>query len=188
MKRKTLLNLLLIAFVLSFFVTPLGHHSKLWLMQAFAFSPKAIAQEDRASLPTYSWTLKDPEWNFFSFERSKGKVVVINFWASWRLPCLPELRSMQALYEDYSDQVDFYIITDEERPPVEAFMAEHEFTFPVTYLIIGEPAPVETSDPPRSYIVDRAGRIAAAETGISDWDTRKVRTLLDALLAEASAP
>ena len=182
-RRKTILNILLIGFVLSFFVTPLGQYSKVMLMQLFAFSPAVIEEEDRQRISTYDWRLKDDQWNFINFRDAEGRVALLNFWASWRLPCLPELRSLQALYDDYGDRVAFYIMTDEEREPVEAFMAEHGFTFPVTYLIIGEPAPVDTSEPPRSYLIDREGRIAVAEKGISDWDTGRVRELLDALLA-----
>jgi len=184
LRKKTLLNLLLFAFVLSFFVTPLGQYSKIWLMQLFARSPEVIAAEKRERLSSYDWKLKDAQWDFFNFNRSEGKVVLIDFWASWRLPCLPELKGLQALYDEYGDRADFYLITDEERKPVEEFMAEHGFTFPVTYLIIGEPTPVSTEDPPRSYLIDKKGYVVVAQEGIADWDTQKVRTLLDALLAE----
>lgn len=183
-RKKTLLNLLLIAFVLSFFVTPLGHYSKIWLMQLFAYSPEVIAEDRREPIGTYQWQLKDPQWEFFNFDRSEGKVVLIDFWASWRLPCLPELKGLQALYDDYGDRVDFYLITDEERAPVEAFMAENGFTFPVTYLIIGEPSPVSVQDPPRSYLIDKKGYVVVAQEGMADWDTRKVRALLDELLRQ----
>lgn len=183
-RRKTLLNILLIGFVLSFFLTPLGQYSKIWLMQVFAFPPEIIEKDDRKLLPSYRWTLKDAQWDFFSFERSRGRVVLVNFWASWRLPSLPELRTIQELYEDYSDQVDFYLITDEEREPVEAFMEEHGFTFPVTYEIIGEPSPFPQADPPRSFLIDREGYIVIAEEGISDWDSDRVRRTLDQLLRE----
>lgn len=171
------------AFVLSFFLTPLGHYSKVALMRLFAFSPEVIAEKDRAGIPTYNWKLKDANWDFFNFDRSAGKVVLINFWASWRLPSLPELQSLQKLYSDYGSRVDFYIITDENREPVEAFMAENEFTFPVTYLIIGEPTPVEVNDPPRSYLIDKQGNVVIRQIGIANWNSKKVRDLLDELLS-----
>lgn len=183
-RRRTLLNILLIGFILAFFVTPLGHHAKILLMQVFSFPPKVISAEDRNLLPTYDWKLKDADWAFFNFERSMGRVVLVNFWASWRLPCLPELQSIESLYQDYGDRVDFYIITDEERPPVETFMAEHEFSFPVTYLIIGEPSPFPEGDPPRSFLIDREGFVVISKEGIADWNSSRVRETLDELLLQ----
>jgi thiol-disulfide isomerase/thioredoxin len=183
LKKKTALNILLILFAASFFITPMGHWAKIGLMQLFSFSPQVVEASERQQLPTYDWTLKDPSWEFFNFDRSRGNIVLIDFWASWRLPCIPELKSIQKLYEDYGDQVDFYIITDEERSPVEAFMKEHEFTFPVTYLILGTESPVEIVDPPQSYLIDRGGYIVVDQRGMADWNTSRVRELLDQLLA-----
>ncbi len=182
MSRKTLLNILLIALVLSFFVTPLGYHGKVLLNRLFSFSPDITEQASAQKIPDYQWTLKDPEWNFFNFDRSKGRVIFINFWASWRLPCAAELQSIENLYERYGDQVDFYIITDEEREPVEEFMAENNFSFPLTYLIIGERAPFDIPEPPASYIIDKQGFIRVAQKGIADWDNKKIYTLMDELV------
>ena len=181
-RRKTVINIAIILFVLSFFVTPLGHHSKIWLMQVFSFSPEVTEEADREQITDYNWTLKDANWNFFNFERSEGNVVFINFWASWRLPSLPELKGIQKLYDTYGDRVDFYIITDEEREPVETFMEEYGFTFPITYLIIGNRSPVDTTDPPRSYIIDREGYVVVDQQGIADWNSSRVHELLNALL------
>jgi len=183
-KKKTLLSVLFFAFVLSFFFTPLGYHSKVFLNQLFAFSPSIIPEVERSKISDYQWTLKDPDWEFFSFERSKGKVVFINFWASWRLPCAAELASIQNFYDAYKDHVDFYIITDEEREPVLEYMAEKKFDFPVTYLIIGERSPFEVLTPPASYLIDKQGRIVIAKEGIADWDNRDIYETVDALLAE----
>jgi len=183
-KKKTLLNIILFAFILSFFLTPLGYHSKVLLNQLFAGGPTVIPTENRKQIADYQWTLKDPQWEFFSFEKSKGKVVFINFWASWRLPCAAELAGIQDLYDSYSDRVDFYIVTDEERPPVLEFMAEKEFDFPVTYLIIGEKAPFEVLTPPASYLIDKKGYVVIQEEGIADWDNGTIYALLDQLLAE----
>ncbi|WP_041632980.1 TlpA family protein disulfide reductase [Maribacter sp. HTCC2170] len=180
--KKTLLNILLIAFVLAFFVTPLGHFGKVFLNQIFAGTPVIIEESSRQQLQSYNWKLKDPNWDYFNLDRSKGKVLFVNFWASWRLPCEAELKGIQKLYNDYGDKVDFYIITNEEKAPVEEFMRLKKFDFPLTYLIIGEPAPFEILEPPASYIIDKNGFIVVKEKDIASWDTGKIRELLDNLI------
>ncbi|WP_299533006.1 TlpA disulfide reductase family protein [Ulvibacterium sp.] len=182
MKRSTILTLLVISLVLALFVTPLGYHSKVWLNQLFSGAPDIIPTSKRDKLKDYDWKLKDDQWDFFSFEKSKGNVVFINFWASWRLPCAAELKGIQQLYNVYGDKMDFYIITDEERPPVEEFMDVKGFTFPVTYLIIGERSPIQVLEPPASYVIDRDGYVVVKEDDITDWDTAAVHRLLDELL------
>ncbi len=182
--KKTVLNIALILFVLSFFVTPLGHYGKVFLNRLFSFSPPVIEESKRERIDDYDWKLKDAEWNFFNFEKSKGNVIFINLWASWRLPCEAELASIQKMYDKYQGKVDFYIITNENRPPVEAFMAKHGFTFPVTYLIIGEKTPINPDEVPSSYLIDKLGNIVIYKRKIADWNTTKVYSLLDELIAE----
>lgn len=184
MQRRTLLNILIILVILSFFATPLGYHGKVLLNRLFSFSPEVVPGKERSTISDYDWRLKDANWDFINFDRSRGKVIFINFWASWILPSAAELKSIQNLYERYGNRVDFYIITNEEQPPVLEFMEEQEFTFPVTYLIIGEKSPLQVMDPPGSYVIGKNGSIAVQEEGISDWDNQKVYELLDDLLEE----
>ena len=66
-RRKTFFNILLIGFVLSFFVTPLGTYSKVWLMQLFSFAPDPIEIGERQRIPTYEWKLKEAGGVFFIF-------------------------------------------------------------------------------------------------------------------------
>lgn len=179
--KKKILNILLFAFILSFFVTPLGYHSKVWLNQILAPGADIIPEVQRDRITSYNWKLKDDQWNYFNFEKEKGKVVFINFFASWRLPCAAELADIQELYEELGDEISFYIITDEERSPVEEFMEKNDFTFPVTYQIIGEPSPIEIPEPPATYVLDKDGNIAISQQGIGDWDTRKMKEFLKEL-------
>ncbi|SHH03194.1 TlpA family protein disulfide reductase [Flagellimonas flava] len=182
--KKTIINIVLILFIVSFFVTPLGHYGKILLNRAFSFSPPIIEVSQREKLGDYDWKLKDEEWNFFNFERSEGRVVFINLWASWRLPSEAELSSIQKMYDDYKGKMDFYIITNENRPPVEEFMDKHGFTFPVTYLIIGEKMPINPNEVPSSYLIDKSGDIVIYKKKIANWSTSKVYALLDELIAE----
>jgi len=184
MTKKTILNVLLIAVILSFFVTPVGYYGKVWLNKIFAKTPEVILPEQRVTIKDYDWKLKNAQWDYFNFEKSKGNVVFVNFWASWRLPCLAELQDIQELYNTYHKKVDFYIITNEEREPVELFMEKHKFTFPVTYLIIGGRSPLEIMEPPASYLISKKGKIVIQATDIADWDNTTISNTLDALIKD----
>lgn len=183
-KRKTVLNVMLIALVLSFFVTPLGDFSKELLNKWFATTPTIIKPENRGKITDYDWRLKDANWEYFNFEKSKGRVVFINFWASWNLPSRAQMDDIQKLYDTYKDKVDFYIITDEERTNPEEMMSRKGYTFPITYQIVGERSPIELLKPPGTYVLDKNGNIAVHQNAISDWDNDTVYGLLDKLIDE----
>ena len=181
MKRKTFFTLIIMAFVLSFFVTPVGYWGKVWLMRLFASPPEIIAVDDRKKIDGYDWKLKDANWDFFNLNESKGKVLFIHFWASWNTPSAAELNGIQTLYDAYSDRVDFYIVTNEEREPVEEFMAKNKYTFPVTYRIVGEGAPFEIPKIQGTYIIDENGEIIVNSQETHDWDSATVTQLLDSI-------
>ncbi len=184
MKRQTVFTLLIIAFVLSFFVTPLGDYSKIILNRVFATSPTIITPEKRGKIADYDWKLKDENWKFINFEEAKGKVVFITFWTSWHMPSQAQLKDVQYLFDTYGDKMKFYVITNEERAPVELFMNEQGYTFPVTYQIIGEPSPISLLKPPGSYLIDKDGSIIIHQNAIADWDNEKINNLLNELISE----
>lgn len=181
MKKRTLKNLLLILVVLSFFVTPLGFESKVLLSRWFAPGPEIVKPEDRRKITDYNWRLKDEDWKVFNFSKSRGRVVFVNFWASWRIPSIAERRGIQKLYEVYGDRVDFYLITNERKEPVLDLMKRRSYAFPVTYLMIGEKMPLDAKKVPSGYIIDKNGYIVAESDGIADWGTPEIRRLLDSL-------
>lgn len=182
--KKKVLNILPILVVLAFFVTPLGYYGKVLLNRIFASEPTIIQSTDRNRIADYHWKLKNENSAYFDFKKSRGKVVFINFWATWQLPSVAQLSDIQELYDDYHNKMDFYIITDEEQEPVIEFMEKNDYTFPITYQIIGEKSPIALLKPSGSYILDKKGFIVVHQTAISDWDNKKVTTLLDSLLLE----
>lgn len=170
--------------VLAFFVTPLGYYSKVVLNRWFAAEPTIISHANRNRIEDYNWRLRDKNGDYLSLNASKGKVVFINFWSTWHLPSVAQLSDIQRLYEKYGDRVDFYVITDEEQGPVLEFMEKHDYSFPITYQIIGERSPIALLKPSGSYILGKDGTIAVHQTAIADWDAEPVHSLLDTLLAE----
>lgn len=182
MKIKTAATLALIVLVLSFFLTPLGDLGKSWLMRLFASPPEIIAVENQERLSSYDWRLKNSDGEYFNFEISKEKVVFIEFWATWHTPSAAELWDIQKLYNDYSEKIDFYIITNEEQFPVDEFMEKTDYSFPITFRIVDEASPLEIPDPSGAYLIDKAGRIVVKSKGIKDWYNADVTQLLDSLI------
>lgn len=184
MNKQTIYTLLIIALVLSFFVTPLGDFSKELLNKSFAATPTIISPENQGKVASYNWKLKREDWSFFSFEEARNKVVFINFWTTWHLPSRAQLDDIQQLYDSYNGDVKFYIITDQERELPEEFMKRKGYTFPITYQIVGDPSPIKLLKPSGSYILDKSGNIVVHQTAIADWNNDTVHSLIDRLISE----
>ena len=125
-------------------------------------------------------------------EDLRGKVVLLNFWATWCKPCEDEMPAMQRLYEGLAG-ADFEMLAvsvDEKRAPVEAFQKRLGLGFPILH----DPArrvseAYQTYRYPESYLIDRDGRILARYIGPRDWDAAVYRDRIRRLASgEAQGP
>jgi peroxiredoxin len=93
----------------------------------------------------------------------KGKVVLVNFWATWCPPCRKEMPDLETLWQEFRGKgLVVLAISDEERGKVEPFIAEKKYSFPVLLdegRKVGEMMKVEGI--PKTFIYDREGRLAA---------------------------
>ena len=101
-----------------------------------------------------SWTLKD----------LKGKVVLVNFWATWCPPCQKEMPDLEALYNQYKEQ-GFVILAfseDDETNKVAPFIAERKITYPIL-LDPGQKMgnQFQVNGIPKSFLYDREGKLVA---------------------------
>ncbi len=145
-------------------------------------SPSKIENENQKILLDYSWKLKDQKGQFFDFKSSKGKVVFINFWATWCPPCIAEMSSMQKLYDDYNDKIKFVFVSNESNSDITSFLNKSDYSFQVYTSITEVPNVLSTSSIPRTFLIDKRGRIIIDKTGASNWNSNFVRTTIDNLL------
>lgn len=141
-----------------------------------------IDKDDRASVSYSNWKLQSDSNEMLNFSDTKGKVVFVNFWATWCPPCIVEMPSLQALYNDYNDKVVFLFITNDDFETVEKFKTKKEFNFEVFRPLNDVPNELVTHSIPRTFIINKSGEIVVDESGALDWNSEKVRAQIDGLL------
>ena len=123
----------------------------------------AKLETDDAKRQTADFTLLDLQGKPWHLRDLKGKVVLVNFWATWCPPCRKEMPDLQALYDKYKDQGFLVLsISDEEAAKVSPFIAERKITYPVLLdpgRKINDAFIVEGI--PKSFVYDREGKMVA---------------------------
>jgi peroxiredoxin len=139
-----------------------------------------LATDDQARQKA-DFTLTDLQGKTWTLRELRGKVVLVNFWATWCPPCLKEIPDLEALYERFKDN-GFVIlaVSDETEAKVKPFVGKHMMTYPVfldpSHKVIDF---FQIDGIPKSFVYDRAGKLVAESI-----DMRTQKQFL-AMLAQA---
>ncbi len=116
-----------------------------------------------------------------------GKVVVLNFWATWCGPCRSEMPSLETLYNKYKAQglVVVGVNLEESSGAVRQFVKHDGITFPILLDSSGRVAlAYGARSIPVTYVIDRAGDVTSGGIGAHNWLSPATETLLKALLSQ----
>ncbi|MFQ5441544.1 MAG: TlpA disulfide reductase family protein [Thermodesulfobacteriota bacterium] len=132
------------------------------------------------------FTLPDLDGTEMKLSDFRGKVVFLNFWATWCDPCKEEIPSMQAMYESLQGKpFEIVAVSIDKDPPerVKAFAVEYGITFTVLHDRRGRIKDTyKTTGVPETFIIDQNGVVAEKVWGPRDWsDRRSLITILDLL-------
>jgi peroxiredoxin len=109
------------------------------------------------------FTLKDLSGKTWTFSELRGKVVLVNFWATWGPPCRKEMPDLETLYGRFGAKGLVVLgISDEDAAKVEPFIRERKVSFPVLLdpgRKVNEMFVVEGI--PKSFVYDREGKLVA---------------------------
>ncbi len=138
--------------------------------------------EPTAAAPLF--TLNDHQGQPFRMQDLRGKVVLMNFWATWCPPCIHEMPMMDQLYRSAKD-LPFTLLAlnmQESQEDVSAFLQKRDFQFPV--LLDQEGAVVasyKVRGLPSTFLIDCAGNLIGSVTGVLKWIDHPMHMLLEAL-------
>lgn len=135
-------------------------------------APKVETNQAASSNISYSDSLVDQHGELFSFDDYKGKVVFLNFWATWCPPCQKELPEIQALSEKYKNSKDVAVLTvvmpggrEMDAKGIKEFLNEHNYTMPVIFDDGRLSREYEITSLPTTYMLDRDGKKYGAVVG-----------------------
>ncbi|HUP93949.1 MAG TPA: TlpA disulfide reductase family protein [Burkholderiales bacterium] len=162
----------------------LAAHTGAYAQLNYGVIPKLEEMKDRPAAPDFS--LVNPAGKKVSLQDFRGKVVFLNFWASWCGPCRGEMPGMGKLYREFKGK-GFEIVAvnvKDKRDDALKFMKDLKISYPVALDPEGEIGLLYGAwAMPSTYLIDRKGIVLARMWGPADWysdDARKlIRTLVE---------
>lgn len=140
-----------------------------------------------AGRPAPDFTLPYLSGSEVALDSIRGKVLLLNFWATWCGACRSEMPSLENLYRDFRHYPDFAVLTvsidQRGKPAVAQFMASNGYNFPVLLDTSNvTSAAYGVSGIPSTFVIGRDGQIIWNCVGALDWSNPSVRDALKKLL------
>ncbi len=146
-------------------------------------------QEYAAPIEATDFSLKDLDNKKVSLKSYRGKVVMLNFWATWCTPCRLEMPSMEKLHRQFKDKglVILAVSAGEKSAGVTAFVKEYRLTFPAlldTEQEVAEEYQVWAL--PTTYFINAEGKLIGRVSGSRDWSAKEATQYISSILQKTS--
>lgn len=183
--RKNWGSLLFYAILITLIFSPTA---KAWMFQGiistglFKADIKKEAITNPKSAPDFS--LSDIHGNIISSTSLQGKIVLINFWASWCPPCRAEMPSLNKLYLELKGDNRFvflFVNEDDDKSKAIQFIQKNNYSIPI-YKRNHIPPEIYNGTLPTTVVLDKQGNIVLKHEGMADYHDDKFIDQLKALL------
>lgn len=152
------------------------------MAQASTSGPESMEEISEDSKANMNVQLRDPEGNIVSLSEFKGKVIFMNFWATWCPPCVAEMPAIDKLHEEMGDEVAFVMLSrDQNFDTAVAFKEKKDYGLPIYELAGPLPAMYQSSALPTTFVIDAEGNLALTHKGMADYNTDEFKKFLNSL-------
>ncbi len=159
----------------------------LWVSPGEAINYKLVPnlEEMKDRSPAPEFTLPNLAGKKVALNDFRGKLVLLNFWATWGAPCREEMPAMERLYQRYKEQgfVILGVNVKDDKKSAISFLKELKITFPNALDPQGEVGLLYGAwGLPVTYLIDPKGTALARAWGPANWDSQGARRLISELL------
>ena len=129
---------------------------------------------------------KDASGKVIDLGDLQGKVVFLNFWATWCPPCRAEMPSINKLYEQFKDDKDvvfLFVDADQDLDKAQKYMDKKAYKLPVYIADSTIPSKLFRGALPTTIVFDKAGRVSYNESGAANYASSKFIAFLEKLKA-----
>jgi peroxiredoxin len=137
--------------------------------------------------PAPKWELKTPDGKTVALEDLRGKVVVLNFWATWCGPCKAAMAGVQKLHEQFKDRpVKVFGVNcwENESADPAKFMKDKECTYGLLLEADETAEAYRVSGIPTFYVIDQQGKILYANAGFTPEREKEIADIIDKALGD----
>jgi len=146
-------------------------------------SIKGLVSIDNRTAPNFE--LRDVDGKVINLKEKRGKVILLNFWASWCLPCVKEIPSMNRLAESFdADKFEIVSVNFKESPEtITAFLKSVQVDFPVLIDLDGKVSnQYEIFAFPSSFVIDAQGQLRYSVNAAIEWDEPQVKEVINLMI------
>lgn len=183
--KKNWFNILMAALIAILLLVP---SAKAWLLRGLMavglMQPGIEETMPDTGRPAAMASFSDAAGNITTLDGLRGKVVLINFWATWCPPCIAEMPALNQLYASMQQNPNLVFITvdaDGNFERANAFMNKHGYTLPVYSLNGTISEQLFSGSLPTTLVVDKLGQVRFQETGAANYNADKFRNWLQQL-------
>jgi len=131
---------------------------------------------------SFDLKLRDENGNIVSLNQFKGKVIFINFWATWCPPCVAEMPAINKLYQEMGDKIAFVMLSrDKSFEKAISFKQRKEYSLPIYTLASQLPPLYQSTALPTTFVIDADGKLALTHKGMADYNTEEFKSFLNSL-------
>jgi peroxiredoxin len=165
-----------------------GHH----VAHAPSLDPfeRAGVVELKEGQPGPELKLEQLDGGWATRETWKGRLVILNFWATWCTPCTLEMPALEALWQQYRERglvvVGVSVDRGGPRPLIEPYRRNLGLTFPILLdPDMSTAAAWRVTSIPATFVIKPGGEVAGMAMGPREWDSPEMRALLEPMLPGA---